>query len=346
MKVSRAYCKQTDSVVDIYEARKQYFSQKEDIRDKLDFICSDIKCRELDEQPKISGVNYRVYFSLEDKFKAPHFRNVSKNIHHEQCGWKVDDDVRKSIEKAIALGQVDEAELPNRFKSIVKAKDHDVIDLFCLDDLSVKESIVEVAVEVSNDSVPFIRDVIHSPRGEGSRKKTLQLASLNSGVLHELVTCFNELTYEERKILPLQIGKDGSKRSYAECFLPMKKMPQKSYTTDLVFYGGCVAKRYGTYENPKGFLLKFYDKVKLESGDKGIEFYLNVEELRLLPYGELYINAINTAAEYEEYYLRVFMFLPSINRYEEVEGRHWKIDVLVPNYQHIDVILIKKNKND
>lgn len=80
--ILKAYCVESNAIVDIEEAREAYFEQAEP-RDRLNFLCSAETCRAMPKPPSITGVNY----DKEDYKRTPHFKRHKDHIHAESCYW-------------------------------------------------------------------------------------------------------------------------------------------------------------------------------------------------------------------------------------------------------------------
>ena len=356
MKITKAYCLQANDVIDIYQARRIFFGQSKDAfgeRERLDFLCSDEKCRDLDIQPKITGANYTVSFEKEEKFKAPHYRVNSKYKHHEMCDWLIKEREELLVELALNEGSVEESKLPNRFKRVAKGKEHDIIDLFCLENLELDEEnlIVSQDETTRNINIKPVRANSNSINQQGV--KQFRIAPLKSSILHELVTCYLDLLPDERKRATLQIGKKGKKQSYYHYFHPIKYLESHSYLENIIFYGGVVVKqRYGTASNPKAYTLQFYDDIKIDneittSKNVKITLYLKANEIEELPYGGQYIEALNTVYENETtHYIKCFLYLPNNPRYKFAKEHSWKVDIILPSMSHIELIPVLKGTKE
>lgn len=79
-KVLFAYCHELDRGISIDEARTEFYSKKQQDRQRFTFSCRDHNCN-----VTISGVNYHIKAEDGNKFKAAHFR--SPHPHHLECEW-------------------------------------------------------------------------------------------------------------------------------------------------------------------------------------------------------------------------------------------------------------------
>ncbi len=351
MKITKAYCEQADRIVNIYQARILFSEQTPNAcgeRKRLDFLCSDEQCRSLIIPPKITGTNYTVSFEKEDKFIAPHYKINSKYKHHPMCDWLIKEQEETLVEEALLAGAVDEGLLPNRYKRVAKGKVHDVIDQFWLDDSVCDEETLVVIPKESVERVKTNSRLRTVKASNQNNKNAIKVASLKSNVLHELVSCFLGLTVEERKKTSLKIGKNGKKRSYYQCFHSIKNLASHSWLENIIFYGGVViTKRYGNASAPKGYILQFYDEITIKVGvadskstrDVKVSLYLKADDIRELPFGNQYIEILNTVYENEKtHYIKCFLFLPNNPRYNYTDKYEWKVDVILPSLKYVDFI--------
>jgi hypothetical protein len=57
IRIIEAFCVELDDVISITKARRAYFSMPEP-RARFKFLCANEACLELEQPPKITGVNY------------------------------------------------------------------------------------------------------------------------------------------------------------------------------------------------------------------------------------------------------------------------------------------------
>ena len=87
MHIARAYCVEAGKVVDIYQARGLFFTQKGPRR-RLEFLCSDYACRAANAT-RVTGVNYdKLVEDERDRvIVKPHFRMNPETPHSTACEW-------------------------------------------------------------------------------------------------------------------------------------------------------------------------------------------------------------------------------------------------------------------
>jgi hypothetical protein len=347
MRISKAYCEQAREVFNIYEAKRFYFSQSIDAsgdRPKLSFLCSDENCRAMHPPVKVTGVNYHISADEEDAFKSPHYRENQK--HSPLCEWVKDEEDIQAVRNAVDRGDIDENELPNRFKRVSNGKEHDLIDQFWLEDIPpTKAPTEEVPPTLEVGGLSSRQGKRRS--GTGERKRRVQIAPTVSHALHELVTCFRELDVEERKSTPLTIGHRGKRRTYYEFFHPINHLNWNGLE-NVIFHGGAKVKRYGLPEFPKGYSISFFDSIKIKpevtdgesqrEESKKIEFYLKIEQLKKVPYWAQYVEYLNQAADGDGYYIQCFLFLPNEPRFNYSDEHKWKVDIVIPSMSHLDLM--------
>jgi len=351
MRISKAYCEQTQEILDIYEAKSFFFNQPMGAngdRPRLSFLCSDERCRAMNPEVKITGVNYHRSFEEEDAFRSPHFRENDE--HHPECEWTQKELDQVAIQAALDDGTLDEDVLPNRHRRVARGKEHDLIDQFWLE-AAVPEPVQaeeeEPIIEVQEQR---LGNGARQPNEAGERQRQIRVAPLVSHALHELVTCFQELSVEEQQLTSLTIGRNGQQRNYYQCFRPINHLNWNGLT-NIVFFGNARVKRYGNAQRPTGYYITFYQKIEINVNDENEEvmaeekqicLYLTIDQLQVAPYWNQYAQYLNKAHDDDDCYIRCFLFLPQEPRNVYDEERPYKVDIQLPSIVHIDLMLVRK----
>lgn len=197
VRVDRAFCNETRSVLNIFEARDYFFSRPSP-RVPLTFSCSDPNCRNSATPPTISGINHHVALGAGMKHVRPHFRS-SGNPHSPNCDWSIGEEAVQQLQHESTPG-------PGVLNVCLKfryAKTGDIIDVF--------------RPAVSEDEVVHVEEA-----DEASRKIPIQIASQEERVkylkaslrrsphttcrLELLVHSYLSLTQNETKTTYLKIG--------------------------------------------------------------------------------------------------------------------------------------------
>ena len=81
--VGKAYCVDSGTVMNIFQARDYFFSRNP--CERLRFECSDPACRNSPKAPAISGINHHASLKMDEKYVKPHFRTCGEHI--QTCEW-------------------------------------------------------------------------------------------------------------------------------------------------------------------------------------------------------------------------------------------------------------------
>lgn len=343
MKITKAFCVEARKNFNIYEAKRYYFEQDEKNRNRLSFICTDEQCQDLDPPVKITGINYDKSFEEEDAFKAPHYKNNTKQEsgHHPDCEWIKRELDEIAISIAVDSKNLSDDELPNRYRRIAHSKNTDIIDKFWLEDEEDQTS--PLVIELPDDEIESNKLIIpqKNKRIINQGKRKIKIAPLISNALHELVTCYRDLSYDERQTLKLQLGLKSPSRTYNKCFCHIKNIEELSYLRNIVFYGGA----YICSRNNKAYTIKFFDEIQIDSSDKAkkIELYITIEEIKKVPYWPHLLEILDTVFENKEtHYLNCYLFLPEEPRYNVLSKHSLKVDIELPSIKHLELIAHKK----
>lgn len=239
MSLPVAYCRQTDSVIDIIRAHDYYFSQEEPRQD-LDFFCPDEQCRE-EKRPRITGVNYDKVPKLHAFVQRAHFRLTHPEKHRDGCPWV---DVKEAID------EYDSEQWPGRLSNLKRSQLIDVFDpaLEGRDNPRIDAAQVQAA-----SALPTRRARIEA------YKAYLRENPNRTSRLQEVAFCFEKMTSEECSRTPLVIAGIGEK-TYRQHFTAAKYCSPKN-TTPRIYYGYA-----SVYEWSDRFNLRFRQTAQQDDG--------------------------------------------------------------------------------
>lgn len=262
MEILEAYCLELKKNITIYEAQRRYFEQP-DPRPRFTFGCSYPDCRS-SHNPTIVGVNYdKIIEEDGEKYNKPHFKNFRKDSHNPSCLWVERDEAEKELE---AEGTTNQGS--NRWRKFRYLKSSDVIDIFVpftkQEDQEAEEELVE--------RLPGGYDLLPKPQRLAYHKERLRLAQTRTNKLEELVSCFENMSSDERDETPLLI-RGVPRTTYAQAFSHVK-----NYSADdrKIYFGGVVFDRaWG-----EGFSINFMDRF-VDGGKKNLlSIYISPEQIK------------------------------------------------------------------
>lgn len=282
MNIEKVYCIELNRILDIYEAKNEYFKQKKEVRKKFTFFCSDEKCREINKT-KVIGVVYDRH--QDDKVKVPpHFR--MKDEHIETCEW---------VEREKAI---DELEKENNHTNVQRKKTNhglkrtDIIEVFNINQYQNKENEKNKKDKIKTEE-DLVKEKFTSSRERIEEyKRIYSNQRISTNYLHKLVSCYHLL--EERKLLEnvdLLINKVIMK--YRDWFKHIRYYNEKYI--DRIFYGGATVSKFD-----HGYTIFFLDKniTKNEKYDsRQLSLYISNTMLKEYKHNEFLIDIMNESIE-------------------------------------------------
>jgi len=293
MQIGKAFCAETNSIVDIYEASAKYFEQEKP-RKRFSFLCSSKGCRE--KQVRVSGVNYDKNPKEGDAIQqAMHFRTLDE--HADGCVWV---ELEKELAKLHQNDKDGNVE-PSRAKRHYSTKADRIIELFYikLDDGKTKNNFLSTMEDIEE----YVSKIKTLPDSEKAAAiKDLQGNSTKTKRLYELVSCFESMSYDERKEKVLTI-KGHTPGTYASLILPIKYYKQENKWK--IFYGGAHLKTYKT-----GYAIQFIDtpSIYIEENKRApsTSLFIKKDELDKYPKGAFLRSIFDDCGGDSKYYLKCF----------------------------------------
>ena len=121
MHIEKAFCNELGVIVNIYDAKMEYFKQVEP-RIRFSFFCSDEECRKKNNT-RVTGVNYDKHPN-ENTVKIPHFRKLDNHI--DTCEWVEVSEAIEELDNQILSKNLND---PQKLREI-KLKTSDLIEEF------------------------------------------------------------------------------------------------------------------------------------------------------------------------------------------------------------------------
>ena len=197
VRVDKAFCNETQSVLNIFQARDHFFSRPNP-RVHLTFRCSDPDCRNSATPPTISGINHYVALGTGTKYMRPHFRSRG-NPHSPTCEWSIGEEAVRQLQNECVPGPG----LLNVCLKFRHAKSGDIIDVFKPADNEGEVDQVEEADQASRTIPSYISDLEEQVK---YLKVGLRKSPHTTCRLELLVHSYLVLTENESKATYLSIG--------------------------------------------------------------------------------------------------------------------------------------------
>jgi len=202
---AKAYCIELETDVSLREAHEKYFEQPEGERKKFRFMCGDPKCRAV-ARAKVVGAVYHRADAFDEaaiasgRHRAPYFRSHVHFPHIDDCTWHeqapegTDSDEPENTDSTVNRVELGLIWLPEPAKKRERkdtGKDGDAGELDDEDDDGDEEP---DAKPQRPDSTRFLATV-----------------AMN----------YVSMTVEQRKAMPLRIGRKGGERTFHDTCLPI-----------------------------------------------------------------------------------------------------------------------------
>lgn len=256
MKITRAYCEELETTVNIYEARR-YF-QKHKPSEKLHFLCSDNTCRRV-RRPKVTGVNYDKLATRTHQFVKPHFR---KNQEHlSKCEWVVGLPALTQQNSSPVVEDHNEPPQPAHSADRQSTpKLSDVVDIF-VPGSGLRSFQCGRASGKEDDNRT---GGLPTPFEFALPKKHSKLNPNRSGLLEEVVSSYCFLGEDERTWKTLQIGTSSPPRTYQKTFRLIENYRAGEDCSKCIYFGKVWGRKVGN-----DFLLIFRERTKNERTPHG-----------------------------------------------------------------------------
>lgn len=174
MSLPRAFCIQTNNIVDIAAARQIYFSKPEPRQD-LDFLCASAVCRNGSIKPIVLGVNYNKIPGVDQYVQQPHFRTKPKHQHHQDCPY---------VEYQTAVKEYDqENQLSPAISGIKKSS---LVEIFAPVAVTENDDVDTVDIEILEGT----KQIKDKKRRIEAIKDLLKKIPNRTRRLHEAAQCF------------------------------------------------------------------------------------------------------------------------------------------------------------
>lgn len=316
-KVLFAYCHELQRCVSIDEARTEFFSRRQEDRQRFTFSCSDRNCN-----VTISGVNYHVKAEDGNKFRAAHFR--SPHPHQSGCEWT------QFTEEADQGRQPDETKADYTERK-ARQKLTDYINCFdpCVDE-------PDAAQDKSGQPVPLA--YVNPPVGDddSATDKAHQWSRYTrTNQLQRLVDTWQEaretLTYDEFRALRLRVLHYG--QIYLHEYITHIQKELTNQYAGVVYGGGSLMKRYG-----RGFLINFFDK----HDGKPVRLYIDKKLMEKGRFGHYVDDILDTE---NVRYFRVFLLNPDISERKDRTGKP-VINLEISNLRQLAIYCELNASND
>jgi len=323
MSVPVAYCEEMGCVVNIFEAREHYFAQPKSERERLNFFCADDACREA-AKPMMVGVNY-------DKLSGtyvqrPHFKAHNDHLHATECPWVEYKILEEELEKSgisPRLSNLKQTEIVGLFKPATEAAPN-----------AVDEAPVDWA-EVRN-----IRNISNTREKLNAFKAFISRSVNKTSYLQDVCACFEALTPEERKLVPLKIG-DLNERTYHTYFTSsFYCLPDAWYPR--IYHGKANVREWHT-----GYSIRF------ESGARAtddtfctVTIFVSKDMLENFRGRNQLRQTLNAAVEMGQGAVYCYVFGDVVRPDDEDGNPDNKIDVLIGSLHSLVIKLVESETED
>jgi len=307
MGVDKAYCEELGRVVNIYEARKEFFDLPLEKRKRFHFRCADDQCR-AEKNPLIVGVNYDKKAEDSEIKQQPHFRIRNEYPHISSC--KYYEDMKTN---PINTKGTDESQ---ERKS--RAKLTDIIDEFIL----YPENISHKMLQNEKRNRPTIEDSIDDERNLHLRQSPNKTGLNKTGNLRKLVDCWRNMSPENCKKSRIKIHNKNLR--YDQLFLHVSNIDNK-ITDYRVIYGRVTISTWRK-DNPDRYYLDFVDaseRLPLHKDDRGLSIKLFFSELKKIHRGQHFIDSIEQSLN-QGYALTVYV----MGRIKQREFKGYEVEIL------------------
>jgi hypothetical protein len=258
MQIFDAFCEEIGEVLDIYGAREVFFQQATTERHRLNFRCSDAKCRAA-LNPKVSGVNYDKVVEENETYVQPHFKSIAQHKHLNDCVWMMHE-ARKCDEQS-----------PQGGTRVSRAKATNVIDVFTpkkQDSTTNRKQVVRLT------SAEELSEGVDDQDGTSSGSMGVSRTSR----LEKFIDCWAAMEFDKRRVNKVVI--EGNSISYAFAVLnPAKLLPKESGTRVIQ---GMVSASFWPKAQPSMLYINFKDTcVRFDAINGSHDLVIAISLLRL-----------------------------------------------------------------
>ena len=289
MHIGRAFCVETERVVDIYQARALFFAQ-EVPRRRFQFLCSDDACRRTNAT-RVTGVNYdKLVEDCRDRIVVkPHFRINHETQHSPECEWA-------ARERLLGARTTLDAD-PTRGSGVNgfrRLKTTDLIHVFS--PIFSTASLTAPGIAESPSATSSVEKAYLATRDLKSHRR-LSSTPTSVDFLDAVVSVYELLETDERRDAVLRIGR-GPKLPYSRAFCRVENY--FSAKGDRIFHGGVRVRLHGP-----NFAVRFFDRVALpiECAENALDASLYLKRQMLLDHwnGRFLIAQLTEAAKLGNY---------------------------------------------
>jgi len=291
MDIEEAYCSEIEAVINIYEAKEEYFSQPAGSRKRLTFYCPDAKCR-ASHNPLVVGVNYSQLAEDGKKYRQMHFRASPKHPHSDSCILRDENEL---------LSDLDEAD-EGRHKRAKRPKAADIVDVFHPNtsdrEIITRNKRVLVKCTQEDDSGNFVSD-----------EQSLTIRRSNRGItrtskLERVVNGWSTLDGDTKRRSKITIA--GRDMSYYSALVRVENLFPSENGLKIV-YGGARVSLFPKAQ-PKYAYINFFDKCEKfddVGADRRLTIALSFTRVEKYVGGKLIRELLNESTK-RAHYLKVF----------------------------------------